>query len=305
MRYRLDLLDGLVVFEAVASRASFSAAARDLRVTRSAVSQAISALEARLGVTLLARTTRSVSLTEAGARFLETVGPALAAIAGATEALASPDGQPTGLLRINAPRLAVAMLLAPILPDFLRAFPGVSVEIFTEDRFADIVADGFDAGVRLGELLDADMVSVRLSPPDRLVVVGSPIYLASHGRPAHPRQLAAHACINFRQSAKGGLYRWEFQECGKGAAGEISVAVEGRVIVNDTDAKLRAALEGLGLAYELETVVRPFLAEGLLEEVLADWSAATPGFHLYFPSRRQVAPKLRAFIDFARERARC
>jgi DNA-binding transcriptional LysR family regulator len=289
-------LDGLVAFCLVAERRSFTAAAAELRVTRSAVSQSIKALETSLGVAVLARTTRDVGLTEAGERLHAAIKPALETISLARQALSASVGRPSGLLRLNVPRVAVATVIAPLLPAFRAAYPDIVVEIFTEDRFANIIEGGFDAGVRLGELVERDMVSVRLTPSDRLCVVGAPAYFARHGMPAHPRDLAAHACINFRQSSRGGLYRWEFVEEGE----DFDVGVDGGLIVNDTDMKLRAAIDGLGLAYELHAVARPFIEAGLLVEALAPYSTDTPGFYLYFPARAQVLPKLRAFIDFVK-----
>lgn len=294
---RADALDGLVVFALVAERRSFTAAAAELRVTRSAVSQAVKALEGRLGVALLARTTRDVGLTEAGAAFLKRVRPALDDIVAASDAARAFAGRPSGTLRLNVPRVAVAGVIAPLLPRMRAAYPEVTIEIVTDDRFANIVQDSFDAGVRLGELVEKDMVSVRLTPADRLVVVGSPAYLSGNGVPSHPRDLARHSCVNFRQSTRGGLYAWEFEENGV----DFDVAVEGGVIVNDTDVKLRAAIDGLGLAYELESVVAPHVAAGTLRVVLEAFAPSTPGFHLYFPARSQVLPKLRAFIEIARD----
>jgi DNA-binding transcriptional LysR family regulator len=291
------LLDGLMAFCQVAQRRSFTAAAADLRVTRSAISQTIRALELRVGTALFARTTRDVALTQAGEAFLASVQPAVDAIKVATDAIGAAAGRPAGLLRLNVPRLAVATAIAPLLPGFLSQYPAIQVEIFTDDRFANIVADGFDAGVRLGELIDKDMVSVRVTPPDRLIVVGAPTYLARHPAPKHPRDLAAHQCINFRQSSRGGLYRWEFEN----GDDDFDIAVQGNLIVNDTDAKLRAAMDGLGLAYELEAVVQPLIAAGALVPLLTNYAATTPGFFLYFPSRAQVSPKLRAFIDYVRK----
>lgn len=292
---RADALDGLVAFALVAEKRSFTGAAATLRVTRSAVSQAIKVLESRIGVTLLARTTRDVGLTEAGQAFYDRVRPAMAEIIAASEAASALGGKPAGLLRLNVPRVAVATVIAPLLPALRQAYPDITVEIFTEDRFANIVEAGFDAGVRLGELIEKDMVSIRLTPPDRLIVIGAPSYLERRGHPAHPRDLAAHDCINFRQSSRGGLYRWEFEDAGE----DFNVAVNGGVIVNDTDMKLRATVDGLGLSYELESVARPFIEAGALVPTLLPYATQTPGFYLYFPARSQVLPKLRAFISCA------
>ncbi|MGQ9367642.1 LysR family transcriptional regulator [Azospirillum sp. A39] len=288
-------LDGMMAFVAVAERRSFTAAAASLRVTRSAISQSIRTLEKRIGVPLFARTTRDVALTEAGEMLYLRVGPAVRAIGEAMETVGAYAGRPSGLLRLNVPRVAIPTILAPLLPDFARAFPEVVVEVFAEDRLVNIVEAGFDAGIRLGELVERDMVSVRLSPPARFLVVGSPAYLRDHGRPASPAALAGHRCINFRMSSRGNVYRWEFERDGE----EFAVSVDGSLIVNDVDLAIRAAADGLGLAYVFETLAAPFLADGALETVLEGFAAQSPGFFLYFPARVQVMPKLRAFIDFA------
>jgi DNA-binding transcriptional LysR family regulator len=288
-------LDGLVAFLKVAERRSFSAAARDLGVTPSAVSQAVRALERRAGVALLARTTRDVAPTEAGRRFLERARPAVEDIRAAFREAASLGGRPCGLLRLNVPRVALTSLIEPVLASFCEAYPEVQVEIYVDDRFANIVEDGFDAGIRLGEFVEADMVAVRLTPPFRLAVVGAPAYLARRGRPEHPSDLKRHACINFRQGARGGLYHWEFEEAGR----DFAVAVDGPVIVNEAGTMMAAAVMGLGLAYTLAPVAEPLREQGLVETVLEDFCPETPGFFLYFPARHQVMPKLRAFIDHA------
>jgi DNA-binding transcriptional LysR family regulator len=286
-------LDGLIAFLRVAERRSFSAAARELGVTPSAVSQAVRALERRARVALLARTTRDVALTEAGQRFVERARPAVESIDEAFGAAAELAARPGGLLRLNVPRVALAPLIEPVLADFCAAYPDVQVEIYVDDKFANIVEERFDAGIRLGELVEADMVAVRLTPPFKLAVVASPDYLARRGRPTHPSDLRDHSCINFRQSSRGGLYHWEFEEDGRGFA----VAVQGQLIVNEAGLMLASAVSGLGLAYALEPVIRPLRAQGLLDTVLESFCPETPGFFLYFPSRRHVMPKLRAFID--------
>jgi len=298
---RADALDGIVALVKVAEHRSFTAAAADLRVTRSAVSQTVKGLEERLGVALFARTTRDVGLTEAGEMLLRQVAPALRSIAEALDRVGDYAGRTSGLLRLNVPRVAVATVVAPLLRGFAAAYPDVTVEVFVEDRLANIVEGGFDAGIRLGELVEQDMVSVRLTPPARLVVVGSPDYFARHGHPGTPADLARHRCINFRQGTRGGLYAWEFDDPSTGE--EMAVAVEGPLIVNETELKLRAAIDGLGLAYELDTVVAPHVEAGTLATTLNAYAPSTPGFHLYFPARAQVLPKLRAFIDFATERS--
>lgn len=290
-----DLFDGVVAFLRVAERQSFTAAAADLGVSNQAVSQMIRQLEQRVGVALFARTTRRVSLTEAGQRFLAEAKPGAEGVAAAFRSAAAMGARPTGHLRLNVPRIALAGIIEPVLPGFARAHPEVTVEVFVDDRLADIVSDGFDAGVRLGEILDADMVAVRLTPPERMVVVGAPEYFASYGRPRTPEELREHRCVNFRNSARGDLYRWEFEVSGR----DIAVAVAGSVIVNDSGLAIEAAAMGLGLAYTVTSSAATFLERGLLEAVLEPFCPETPGFFIYFPSRPQVMPKLRAFIDYA------
>jgi DNA-binding transcriptional LysR family regulator len=294
---RRNDLDGLIALLKVAEKRSFSAAAADLGVTPSAVSQSVRALEDRVGVALLARTTRDVGPTEAGRRFLERARPAVEDIFDAFRDAGSLGDRPSGLLRLNVPRVAMPSLIEPILADFCRAYPEVQVEIFVDDRLANIVEGGFDAGIRIGELIEADMVAVPLTDPFKLAIVGSPDYFARYGRPQRPEELRAHRCINFRQSTRA-LYHWEFEEGGR----EYALAVDGQVIVNEGSVMISAAVMGLGLAYVLAPVVEPLCEQGLLETVLEPFCPETPGFFLYFPSRHQVMPKLRAFIDFARER---
>lgn len=292
-------LDGLVALLTVAEKRSFTAAAAALGVTPSAVSQSVRALEQRAGVALLARTTRDVAPTEAGRRFLERARPAVDDILDAFREAASLGDRPSGLLRLNVPRVALPSLIEPILAEFCARYPEVQIEIHVDDRLANIVTEGFDAGIRIGELVEADMVAVPLSAPFKLAVVGSPDYFARHGRPQRPEELKQHACINFRQSDRS-LYRWEFEEGGR----EFALAVDGPVIANEANVMISAAVMGLGLAYLLDPVAEPLCRRGLLERALEPFCPQTPGFFLYFPSRHQVLPKLRAFIDFARTRLR-
>ena len=292
---KLRSLDAAAAFVAVARHRSFTAAAAELGVTRSALSQSIKAFEQRLGVALLARTTRDVGMTEAGAALYAELSPVIGTVGRALERMAEYSGRPAGLLRINAPTIAGPLILAPLLPGFLARYPDIQLEICSDDAFANIVEQGFDAGVRLGEMVAQDMVSVRLSPPTRTVVVASPDYLARHGTPERPEDLVRHQCINYRQATRGGIYRWEFQRGGE----EFEMAVAGRLILNESELLLRAAADGLGLAYHFEFVARERVERGELVEVLREFSVATPGFFLYFPARAQVLPKLRALIQHA------
>jgi DNA-binding transcriptional LysR family regulator len=295
---RRDLLDGVVAFLRVAERRSFTAAAAELGVSAQAISQIIKQLERRAGVALFTRTTRDVALTEAGRLFLADAKPGAEAIASAFRSAEVLGVRPVGHLRLNVPRIALAGLIEPILSGFNAAYPEVTIEIFVEDRLANIVEDGFDAGIRLGEIVDADMVGVRLSASERMTVIGAPDYLARRGRPETPADLRDHACINFRNPSRGDLYRWEFEVDGR----DIELAVGGAVIVNDSGLVVASAVMGLGLGYTVASVAAPLVEQGLLEPVLGPYCPETPGFFLYFPSRAQVLPKLRAFIDFARSR---
>lgn len=288
-------LHNIVAFVAVAEQRSFSGAARVLGVSTSAVSQAIRRLEARLGAALFLRTTRSVRATDIGERLLAEVGPL---VNGADEALARARARPdevTGTLRLNVARIALGAL-RPIMAAFLREHPRAKLEVSVDDRFVDIVRAGFDAGVRLGEAVAADMITVPLSPPMRFVIVGARSYLRERGVPAEPEDLLGHACIGWRAPTTGAVYRWELERRQESRR----VAVQGPLICDDAELMLHAALDGLGLAYLPELVVRPYLAAGQLEHVLASWAPRGPGLSLYFPRRAQTLPKLRAFVDAVR-----
>lgn len=293
-----DDYSGLTALAAVADKRSFTAAATMLRVTPSALSQSIRALEERVGVRLLQRTTRSVGLTEAGARFLAQLRPAMASIHAAFESLDAVRGRPSGTLRINVPRLAITPVLEPLLAAFLATYPELRLDIVVDDGLTNIVEQDFDAGIRLGETLDKDVVALRLTSDLRMAVVGSPAYLAARGRPKHPRDLHAHDCINFRYLRSGTVYRWEFTDKGR----DITVAVEGRLVTNDNALQVRAALDGVGLANVMEHTVAKELADGRLIRVLSRFCAPFPGLFLYYPSRTQLPPKLRALVDFLRAR---
>ena len=293
------LLPQLQVFLAVARLRSFSGAARELGVSTPAVSQAVRQLEEQLRVVLLTRTTRSVSLTDAGRRLVEGAGPALGqALAALTEVSAKP-GEAVGRVRLSVPRVAVPYVIAPVVPTFRLRHPRVEVEVTVEDRFVDIVAEGYDAGVRLSEAIERDMVQVRLTGAFRFVVVGAPGYLARHGTPERPEDLLRHECITFRLPTAGALYAWELERGRR----TWRVPVRGGVITNDNQLTMTLAEQGLGLAYVPEPRVTEQLREGRLQRVLESYAPTVPGFFLYFPSRAQRTPALRLFVDAARELA--
>lgn len=291
-----DNLTHLAAFAAVARHRSFRKAGAELALSTSAVSYAIRALEERLGVGLFHRTTRSVALTEAGQRLLERLQPALDQVHDALEEMNHFRAAPAGLLRINATRAAVQTQLGPRLARFLQAHPDVRIELAQDDGLVDIVAKGFDAGVRLHESVPEDMVAVPLGPPLRGLIVGAPSYLQRRGIPAHPRELAQHECVRFR-FASGHLYKWQFERDGQ----ELEVDVPGRLTLGDQHTILQAVLDGLGLAYVLEDSARPYLDDGRLVAVLEDWSEPFPGFVLYYPRQRQMSSALRAFVDMVRD----
>jgi len=291
-------LSQLAVLSAVAEGRSFRKAAAELGIAPSAVSHAVSSLEASLGLRLLHRTTRSVSPTEEGKRLLETLGPALADIDAVIDTLAEQGGRPAGPLRITLPRLAAEDLIVPRLGEFLRLYPEISLEISTDDRFEDIVAKGFDAGLRLGEHLDADMIAVKASGEWRGAIVGSPSYFADNPPPHDPRNLIRHRCIR-RRFASGLIYRWELEKDGK----PLVVDVQGPLILSDQSLIRRAAIDGAGLAFVFEQRVEDDIRQGRLIRVLDEWCAPFDGFYIYYPSRRQMRPALRAFVDFFRFRS--
>ena len=289
-----DDLSGLTALLSVAEKRSFTAAAAELRVSPSAVSQRVRALEERVGVRLLQRTTRSVGLTEAGARFIARLKPAIAEVHQAFDALGDLRDRPAGLLRLTLPRLAYEQILAPKLPAFVTAYPEIDLDMSIDDAFTNIVEHGFDAGIRIGEMVEREMIGVRVSGDLRMAVVGAPSYFAARGKPKHPRDLHAHDCINYRRRSLGVVYRWEFTENGK----DFEIAVNGRILLNDGDLMLSAATSGLGLAYLLESSVRDHLADKRLVRVLDAYCVPFPGFFLYYPSRVHLAPKLKALVDF-------
>jgi DNA-binding transcriptional LysR family regulator len=294
------LFPQLQVFLAVARLRSFSGAARELGVSTPAVSQAVRQLEGQLRVVLLTRTTRSVSLTDAGRRLVEGAGPALGqALAALTEVSAQP-GETVGRVRLSVPRAAVPYVITPVVPTFRARHPRVEVEVVIEERFVDIVAEGYDAGVRLSEAIERDMVQVRLTDAFRFVVVGAPGYLARHGTPERPEDLLRHECITFRLRTTGALYAWELERGRR----TWRVPVRGGVVTNDSQLTVSLAEQGMGLAYVLEPMVAEQLSTGRLQRVLESYAPTVPGFFLYFPSRAQRSPSLRLFVDAARELAR-
>lgn len=290
---RLNQLDGLIAFWTVAQHKGFSAAAAALEVSPSALSQAIRALETRLGVRLFNRTTRSVSLTEAGEAYLSRIGPALADVLDAGERLHALQGRPSGLLRINAARISIAMVLQPLLAGFLRACPDVQIELTNDEGFVDIVERGFDAGVRMGESVQKDMVAVPLGGPVSVAVVGSPDYFKRHPAPSHPSDLANHNCVRFRFSGSGAIYKWEFTVDDR----VVEYEVGGSLTISDSIFSVEAALAGIGLAYTFDALVSEHLKAKRLKRVLATHSPSFPGFYLYYPSRRQQPSKLKAFVE--------
>jgi DNA-binding transcriptional LysR family regulator len=283
----------LSAFLSVATHRSFRKAAAELGVTPSALSHALRGIEARLGVRLVNRTTRSVALTEAGERLYARVRPAFLDIRDALEDLNAFRGQPMGTLRLNAARQSAHLALLPVVARFLRAYPDVRVEIRVDDALTDIVGQGFDAGVRFGEAVAADMVAVPLGGKQRSAVVASPGFFTRHVAPASPQDLRGLPCVRFRFSS-GSFYRWEFEKDGE----EVLVEVEGPLTMNDQGLMVDAALAGVGLAYVFEAQVSSLLDEGRLVRVLEDWCPPYAGFFLYYPSRRQLPSALRAFVDF-------
>lgn len=290
-----DPFDGLTEFLAVAEHQSFTHAASRLGVTPTAVSQAVKTLERRTGVLLFQRTTRSVALTEAGASLFGRLRPAAAEIGDALAILGSFRDQPMGTLRLTAPRLSGSLLMAPLIARFRQACPDVNLEISLDDATVDLVHEGFDAGIRLGESIEKDMIAVRLTPDMQWSVVGSPDYFARAGTPQTPEELTRHACIGYRFSTSGQAHRWEFRRNSR----DFTVGTSGALVVNDRALLLAAARLDLGLIYASDFEIAADLAAGRLERVLLPFIPKSSGLYLYFPSRAQSQPKLRAFIDTA------
>ena len=296
---RQGALDGVEAFLSVARHRNFRKAAAELAVTPSAISQAIRTLEARVGAALFIRTTRSVGLTEAGDRFLSRAKPAFEELVAASEVARNLGQRPAGLLRLTAPRAVVPILLERLIASFCQAYPEVEVEIAASEETVDLATGGFDAGVRMGQFIAADMIAVRLTPPFRFIVIGTPGYFARRGKPKHPDDLRGHACLRLRRS-NGALALWSLSDNGRA----IEIAVAGPLIANDYPTMLGAAIEGVGLAQVPAPVASGLMKAGKLVQVLEPFAPICPGVFLYYPGHRQLMPKLRAFIDHVKARAK-
>jgi DNA-binding transcriptional LysR family regulator len=291
-------LSDIEAFLAIARERSFTKATAQLGVSQSALSHTIRGLEERLGLRLLTRTTRSVSPTEAGERMLQTVGPRFEEIAAELAALSELREKPAGTIRITTTDYAANAILWPALIKFLPSYPEIKVEITIDYGLTDIVAQRYDAGVRSGELVEKDMIAVRIGPDMRMAVVGSPSYFAKRSPPKKPQDLTDHICINLRLQTHGGLYAWEFEKGNR----KLNVRVVGQLVFNGTMQMLDAALAGFGLAYVPDDLAQPLVAKGRLKRVLEDWCTPFSGYHLYYPSRRQVTPAFALLIEGLRYR---
>jgi DNA-binding transcriptional LysR family regulator len=296
-----DNASDLLVFLAVARERSFTRAAAKLGLSQSALSQIVRALEERLGVRLLSRTTRSVAPTLAGERLLQSIGPKFDEMDGELAALSVLREKPAGTIRVTATDHAADAILMPALRTILPQYPDIKVEVVIDYGLSNIVAEQCDAGIRPGELVAKDMIAVRVSPDLRMAVVGSPDYFTARKKPRAPQELTEHNCLNLRLPTHGGrLYAWEFEKNGR----ELNVRVEGQLVFNGSGALLSAALHGLGLAYVTEGQAKPYLASGRLVRVLADWCPPFSGYHLYYPSRRQASPAFSLLVDALRYRGK-
>ena len=291
-------LDDLVAFLAVVRERSFTRAAAKLGVSQSALSHTMRRLETKLGVRLLMRTTRSLSPTDAGERLLERLGPHFEQIETELDGLTELREKPAGTIRITAGEHAAYAVLWPVLAKFLPHYPDIKVEVIVDYGLTDIVAQRYDAGVRLGEQVAKDMIAVRIGPDMRMAVVGAPSYFAQRSPPKKPQDLTAHNCINLRLPTRGGLYAWELE---KGRR-QLHVRVDGQLVFNNIALRINAVLEGLGLAFLPEDEVQPYLAQGRLRRVLEDWCPPFSGYHLYYPSRRQTSPAFGLLVDALRHR---
>ena len=295
---RRENINDYLAFIAVAREESFTKAAAQLGVSQSALSYTVRTLEARLGLRLLTRTTRSVSLTEAGERLLKSIGPRFDEIESEIAALSAMRDKPAGTVRITTVEHAAETILWPKLGPVLKNYPDISIEIISEYGLKDIVADRYDAGVRLGEQVDRDMISMRIAPDFRFAIVGAPSYFEGRKQPVVPQDLTEHICIKLRLPTLGGFYVWDFQKDGR----EVKVRIEGRTAFNNIGLMRQAALDGYGLAYLPEDQVNVAIHEGELVQVLADWCPPRPAYHLYYPSRRQHSPAFALVIEALRYR---
>ncbi|MER8396818.1 LysR family transcriptional regulator [Mesorhizobium sp. M1348] len=289
----------LAVFIAVAEAGSFTRAAAKLGLSQSALSYAVRTLEQRLGVRLISRTTRSLSVTVAGERLLRSLRPAFDHIESEIAAVTALRDKPTGLIRLTTFRYAAKSVLWPVLAKLLLEYPDIEVELSLDEGLVDIVASKFDAGIRIGEQIQKDMVAIRIGPDLRMAVVGSPSYFANRTVPKTPRELGEHKGISYRQKTGGGLFAWEFEKDGE----ELEVRMNGPLVINDGEMLEAAALDGLGLAYTFESQVAPFIADGRLIRVLEDWCQPFPGYHLYYPSRRQHTAAFALLVETLRLKA--
>lgn len=286
-------VDDLQAFLAVAHEQSFTKAAAKLRVTPSALSHTIRGLETRLGVRLLARTTRNVSPTEAGERLMLAIAPLFEQIQDEVEALGELRDKPKGTIRITCTDDQIELCLRPKLSSFLQRYPDITLEFYVDYGFTNVVEARFDAGIRLGEAISKDMIAMRIGPDWRLIVVASPTYLAQHTAPETPHQLVEHRCINIRHRLNGSIYAWEFERDGRA----FSIKLDGQLVFNSIMHVLNSAIDGIGVAYVPEELAAPYLADGRLVSLLTDWSPYFQGYHLYYPNRRQTSPAFAAFVE--------
>jgi DNA-binding transcriptional LysR family regulator len=293
-------LDDLLAFMAVVRERSFTRAAATLGVSQSALSHTLRRLEARLGIRLLTRTTRSVSPTEAGERLIQRLGPHFEQIEAELVELGELRDKPAGTIRITAGEHAAQTVLWPVLAKFVPRYPDIKIEVMVDYGLTDIVTHRYDAGIRLGEQVAKDMIAVRVGPNLRMAVVGAPAYFATRSTPKKPQDLTAHNCINLRLPTRGGLYAWELER----GRHELHVRVDGQLVFNNFGLRLSAVLAGLGLAYLPEDWVQPYLSDGRLKRVLEEWCPPFPGYHLYYPSRRQSSPAFALLVDALRYRSK-
>ena len=296
-----SLLPSLAWFVHIVQHRSFTRAAEEMGVTRAALSQNLKGLERKLGVKLLYRTTRDMSLTEAGQQLYDALHLKLGDIEQAVRDLGDHSSEPAGLIRINTSRMAARALIEPHLPEFHARYPRLRLELVMAESLANIIAEGCDAGIRLGRSLAEHMVAVPITPPVAMVVAGSPAYFEQHGIPKTPNDLARHQCINYRYSGSGALHDWDFSEPGRNGQ-HFTLAVSGRLITNDDEGMIRAAVAGLGLIQHIDVAIQPPLRDRRLVAVLKDWTHKQAGFYLYVPTRDQLPPKVRALMDFLVEK---